>query len=302
MLLELADYFGVSLDSLMGHQVAADRVEEKLALMESQTKAGDYDAATATARMLLRNYPNEVRVLERCADIFYQLFVYTDQRSYMEESIELTRRLMALDTDSTGAKRLEYLSQLANQYELLNDWEKAEKYYKEGNVGNMNDRALARCLANAGKDQEALEALSKIYCNGMLKTLGDVNLMARMWEHLGQPSKAEAVLKWGCAALEAMDDEVATSLRILAVAIYVQLAGMMEEQGRTAEADEYVRLAVRADCGKEKGIPNIHFISPGQCRELISNARASGGELVMQILSGGNAGRLLNVAKEAMNE
>ncbi|MBQ8834085.1 MAG: helix-turn-helix domain-containing protein [Oscillospiraceae bacterium] len=202
VLMELADFFEVSVDTLMGHTVNGERKNTLIQEMKAFDKADKNGEARALAEKLLRAYPNDAEVVEEAAHVYYDSHVRENKPEYIEQAIALTKRLFTLTEDKTGMKRFELLSTLGNQYENLQDWETARKYYKEGNVGNLNDRALARLLANEEKDGEAVEAISKIFFKNLYLLLTDVLVLEQCWKKLEEPEKAAAANRWALALIE----------------------------------------------------------------------------------------------------
>ena len=83
-LIALADYFDVSVDTLLGHEVKADRKKSMLEEMDNFAGEQRFDEATAIAGKLLRNYPNNYDVVEAVSNLYYQIQVCTGDRSAME--------------------------------------------------------------------------------------------------------------------------------------------------------------------------------------------------------------------------
>ena len=204
VLMELADFFEVSVDTLLGHTVKGDRKAGLLGQMQALSDAEKHEEARALAEKLLRCYPNDAEVVEKAAHVYYDCFILFHDRAHMEQAIALTKRLFTLAEDKTGMKRFELLSTLGNQYENLQEWETARKYYREGNVGKLNDRSLARLLANEGRDKEAVEAISKVFFNSFYEMICDTLLLEQSWKKLDQPEKAAGALTWGLNAIDGL--------------------------------------------------------------------------------------------------
>ena len=96
LLAELADFFEVSIDTLIGHSLNADRLEALIAQMEKAANDHEEEIATALCEKILRNYPNNDRAVEACSSCYYKLFIHTDKKVYMERCIVQTKRLMSL--------------------------------------------------------------------------------------------------------------------------------------------------------------------------------------------------------------
>lgn len=153
VLSELADFFETSVDALIGHKISPCRMEEIISEANNFVSEGQYGKASEAAEKLVRRYPNSYEAVENASNVFQNIAVLTMEKSYTERAVELTKRLFSLLEDGDVIKRFELLKKLANQYELMENWDMAQKYYKESNVGGANNRALSRCLANAGKNE-----------------------------------------------------------------------------------------------------------------------------------------------------
>ena len=146
LLAELADFFEVSIDTLIGHNLSADRMETLIAQMEKAVDDRDEDAAATLCEKILRNYPNNSRAVEACADGYYNLYLYTSNKPYMEHCITQTKRLMNLKQGEPERERLERIHYLGNQYDHLEQWDTAKKYYEQSNVSFNRQFAMDASL------------------------------------------------------------------------------------------------------------------------------------------------------------
>jgi len=134
LIAEIADLFEVSIDTLVDHNLNADRMETLIAEMEKAVNDREENAASALCEKILRNYPNCNRAVDACASAYYKLYIHTNNKIYMKNCIAQTKRLMTLNTGEPECDRLARIHFLANQYELLEEWKTAKKYYEQSNV------------------------------------------------------------------------------------------------------------------------------------------------------------------------
>ena len=234
-LMALADFFEVSVDTMLGHSVEGNRRSALLEEMKALDKADQNDEARALAEELLRCYPNDVQVIEEAAHVHYDCYTRVGDRAHMEQAISLTKRLLTLAEDPSGMKKFELYNTLGNQYELMRDWSTAREYYKKGAVGKLSDRPLARLLANEGKHQEAVDAISKVFYFTLFEMLTDALQLAVTWKELGQPEKAVAALDWAIIATERSGENTRKEL----ASLYALLQKIREEMNVTA-AEEFL--------------------------------------------------------------
>ncbi len=200
VLVALADFFEVSVDTLLGHEVQADRRKKLLDTMDALAKEGSFDEAKALADKLLRNYPNCYDVVDGAAQLYYRIYITTRDKAAMETAMALVRRLFPLVKEEKD--RLGLMNRLANHYELLEDWDNARKYYEEGSVNGSSDRNLAYIRAKEKPDEEAIRLISKNFAVSLYETIMDVTQLTTLWVAQGQPEKAKAAVVWALDALQ----------------------------------------------------------------------------------------------------
>ncbi|MGN0629473.1 MAG: helix-turn-helix domain-containing protein [Oscillospiraceae bacterium] len=298
VLSELADFFEMSVDTLIGHEISPCRMEEIITGANNFVSDGQYGKASDTAEKLVRRYPNSYKAVENASNVFQNIAVLTMDSSYTERAVELTKRLFSLLDDGDVIKRFELLKKLANQYELMENWDMAQKYYKESNVGGANNRALSRCLANAGKNEEALAAVSDVFYSSLFDMITDTLLLEQLWEKLGQPEKAKAAMSWSAAVLDAVECD---SYSLLNAAINAKLAVFEEKQGERDSADLHVRKAVKLIKNEHVPPKETSFLK-GDCLKpelrFSKSPDLSGIDLLLDLLNDDETGRLSSVARE----
>ena len=279
LLAELADFFEVSIDTLSGHSLNADRLT---ALIEQMEMAGDdreEETAADLCEKILRNYPNNDRAVEACADCYYRLFIYTHNNSYMEQCIAQTKRLMILNQGEPERKRLERIHNLGNQYELLGQWDTAKDYYEQSNVGGSDDAAIAGCLLNQGKTQEAIKKLSDVLVESIFQQFHTVNKLADGWSTLGENEKACAALEWMCGVMESLHYNPTTMILIQA-----KLAGLYHDCGKNELMEAALRKAsvLAAETDAQEVGATADFLQIEEARKMLINA-AGNRDLLMNI-------------------
>lgn len=300
VLTALADFFEVSVDTLLGHEVKADRQKAMLDEMDALADENRFDEAKKIAQKLLRNYPNDYDVVQKVSGLYYRIHVCTGDRSAMEYSVELVCRLFTLAKDPTGTKRFELLRQLGNQYELLDDWEMARKYYEEGNVAGLNDRNLAHVLAREKADRKAADAISGVFAHTMLDVLQDVMRLKDIWEALGEPEKAKAAVQWGLTALESCGSEMMKAYSAMGIAMHLQLAVIAEENGETPQMEAHVRKAARLAGGKTVS-GTTSFVTSNMPKTIASEG-VSSPEMLLAMLQGAGMESFAGIVQEEMNK
>ena len=269
VLMELADFFEVSIDTLVGHSLNADRMQALITQLEEAGNCRDEEKAAALCEKILRNYPNDVRAVEACSDAYYQLHIYTTKKIYMEQCIEQTKRLMNLKQGEPEQERLSRIHKLGNQYGHLEQWDTAKEYYELSNVMGCNDAAIAECLLKQGNPKEAIEMVSDMLMSSIFEIYGAINTLFIGWSELGETKKACAALEWIYDVMKSLHFNPTTMLLIQA-----QLAGLYEELGETETARAAIRKAaelVKEDSTQEF-TATADFLQIENAKKVLTNA------------------------------
>lgn len=277
VLMELADFFEVSMDTLVGHSLNADRLEALIAQMEDAAERRDEETTAALCEKILRNYPNNSRAVEACSSVYYQLYIFTCKKNYMECCIAETKRLMNLKEGEPERERLARIHHLGNQYGHLGQWDTAKEYYEQSNVDGSSDAAIAGCLLKQGQTQEAIAKISDVLLCSVFETYTAVNTLVEGWIELGQIKKACAALEWMYDVMESLRYTPTTM-----VLIQAQLAGLYEEQGETETARAAIRKAaelVRED-SRQEFTAEVDFLQIEEARKMRTNAPEDNRELM----------------------
>lgn len=246
----LADFFEISVDALLNHQVKADRLKDLLAEMNAAADAHETEKAVALCDKLLRNYPNDRKVVEACANMYDQLHAYTQRDVYLEPCIAQIKRLFVLNEGEGDVERLNRLNALANKYSDLKQWKKAQEYYEQSNVGGRNDGSIARCLYKQGQKKEALTKVSEAIVADIFHQWQKISVLSEIWEDLGEIEKACDALKW---ILDSMES-IIYSPEVMQI-LLVQIASL---QVKLSEAD-----TAKATIRKAEGLGELFDDSRG---------------------------------------
>jgi len=297
LLAELAEYFAVSVDALMGHRIPADRIAELTQQMKALEQSGEKEQAVALAEKLLRSYPNDPVVLEEAESLYYRLHVRGSDAQMLRASIRLLERQLALLPEADVLKRLELYIQLGNRYELLEEWDRAEDYYRKSNVMGYCDSNLAQIQVLRGEYEKSIGALTDSICRHIYGLMSDIQRLSEAYDKLAEPEKGIAALRWAAEMLWIGDGYLQGDDPVLSMSMNTQLAWLMRERGDMQQAEHYIRRAAACALGKEpvKGM----FLQPGAEKQILSNVENKA-EFLLMVLQQMEDAHLLAVAEQAL--
>lgn len=296
LLAELADFFEVSIDTLVGHSLNADRMEALIAQMEKAVENRDDETAASLCKKILRNYPNSDRAVDTCADCYYRLFIYTNKKIYMEHCIAQTKRLMSLKQGEPERERLERIHYLGNQYGLLQQWDTAKEYYEQSNVSGSSDASIAECLLKQGQQRKAIGLLSDVLAKSVFRQFQAVNILADCWLDLGETETACAALKWAYTVMESIRYNPTTMLLL-----QVKLAGHYQDLGKLDAAEEAIRKAAALvkDNSPQEVAATAEFLQIENAKKMLISMPESNREMLMDLIAP-MGGKFVDIANEVL--
>ncbi len=291
MLTALADYFEISVDTLLGHEIQAERKGKMLEEMNHLAREGRFEEAKALSDKLLHNYPNVYDAVDGAASLYYRISIATHDKAAMNTSMELVRRLFPLV--KAEKDRLGLLNRLANHYELLEDWDMARKYFQEANVDGCNDRQLAYVRAKEKPDEEAIRQISKNFAASLYETILDVTQLKALWMEQGKPEKAKAAVDWALNALESCGPQMLRDYAPMAVLLH--LVSLEWE-----ETESHVRAMAQLVSGKTASDAEAFLIHTEKQPEMLASQELMSADGLKSILRQMGKEQLIPIVEEVL--
>lgn len=233
-LMELADFFGVSVDALLGFELQGQSVDALIARMEAMQREKDDAHAVAEAEKALRRYPNNFRVAYYCARLFRNAALARPEKreGYGRRALELFQRALALIDQNTDPQigLLNLQIQIADVYVLVGEYDKAVQLLKQNNQNGENNASIGRILASScRRAEEGLPYLSAALYDHMaalyevvigfanaysLTQEDDQSIALMLWfmetcKGLRQPGKSSCLDRWDAGMLLACAETAA---------------------------------------------------------------------------------------------
>ena len=237
LIMELADFFGTSVDSLLGYKVrnnSAAETAERLRIMRSQK---DYTNAFSEVEKAVQKFPNNFDVVYQSGGLLYYLGLEKNDKKSVLKSKELLEHALTLidQPHAHNIGKTDIYDDLSGICFILDECEKGLDMLKEHNEGGVFNAEIGYQLASSFKRyKEALPYLSdalvvsltnlfktvigfaNIYSNrgeyemafDAVKTCFEINEMFRIPGTVSYLDKGSIVLLVACAQIcESMNDE-----------------------------------------------------------------------------------------------
>ena len=172
LIVEMADFFEVSVDALLGYQMKDNRLSATVERLWRASGSRDYDALSE-AEKAVRKYPHSFDVVYAAAFLCYAFGAETKKEPWLRRAIELLDKARLLLPQCTDPRLSESLlcGRIAEMHELLGETDKALALLKAHNAGGQFDEMIGITLLSHHRDQEeANEYLEQ----GLLQAISDL--------------------------------------------------------------------------------------------------------------------------------
>ena len=199
LLMEMADFFDVSLDVLVGFTVRDNRngaLAERLRKMtDTQDPHGPEEAEKA-----LKKYPNSFRIVYECAYLFRAFgLMFKINKEYCLRAIELYEKAISLISQSSDPNidATTLYGDLATIYMAMGDYDKSLEIYKAHNGGYIFNARIGHLLVSKKEYKEAESFLSYALVNQIGNMVNLISSKALCYAGKGDFEKAKEILDAG---------------------------------------------------------------------------------------------------------
>lgn len=208
LLVEMADFFGTSVDVLLGYTLKDNRLEatcqQLTKILHTKDPAGILEAEKA-----LKRFPNHFEIVYRCATVYQVFGMEQGDEKLLRRALELLEnalRLLAQNRDPHIDEHTMY-GRMAEIYHSLGEEEKAIELWKSHNSDGLYNDLIGYALAvKRESPQEAEEFLSEallLHLASLIRiVLGYANLFLAREDY----SLAQDLLLWGTSTLSGLKE------------------------------------------------------------------------------------------------
>lgn len=267
LIVEMADFFDISVDVLLGYEMKDNRLEATVRRLQDYRRKKD-PAGLTEAEKALKKYPHSFRIV-RESEALYRAFGFeTGDRDAFLRSLELLRQsLLLLDQNEDPQISEQTLyAKMAETYLGLGEVEKGIELLKKHNAGGLYNAKIGHALAMCERTEEAApflsESLAKILADLCDIIIGYLNLFLSR----GDPASAQAILCWGIGLFSGLrKDGKPNFLDKVDCVLLASLAGSQMTAGQEADAGASLReagqLAAFFDAAPSYDESDIRFLS-----------------------------------------
>lgn len=249
LIMELADFFEVSVDALLGYEQQGGGAENRIKRIEQCIRDTEVTEAVAEAEKALQKYPNHFEVVFLCARVYQVSFLKAREMSQLTRSNELFQHAITLLYQNTESSINEVTirNHIAENYLMSEQTELAMEQLKENNICNINSSLIGFIYAKELKKQEeAKPYLITAFANGISILIRTMAGFSYLYAQTKEQSVAEPV-QWLIGFLDSLkkdENQTAFTDRLKAVAL-AQYGVWVANEGDVETEKNYLREAYK---------------------------------------------------------
>ena len=267
-MMELAGFFSVSLDALVGYEIKDNTAAAYAARIRELQQKKDYDTAAREAEQAIVRYPNQFAIIYESGQLYAAKGLETAGQADVEKAVELLQKAELLLPQNTdlSINRFTIEAEIAQCRIIQGRKDEALEILKQNNADGVHNALIGLTYATSETHapEEAAPFLTKAFvrsCSELVRTMiGYANYYDRK-DNL--KSELEAV-QWLLGYLQSVRPEEGTSyLDKLIAPLHSECARLQELLGSPEEAEQSLRLAFRTarqyDAAPTSSIGSLRF-------------------------------------------
>lgn len=267
MLMELADFFDLSVDALLGYRLRSnDRksVSERLKVLRREDR---YDEGLAEAEKALQKFPNTFTVVYECAKLFEMAGGTRKDKALQRRALDLLTHAIRLLPQNSDPQVSEMSLRLdmANVLLDMEDWERALALFKENNACGLLDDQIG-CLLALVKErrEEGAPYLSMALLRAVTSLVRVCDGFANVFEARKDMKSAIDILQWKHSVLSGLRKKGTVSeLDKISAASHAALARLLYDCRDLGGANDELKtakaLGAAYDAAPSHSARNVRF-------------------------------------------
>ena len=254
-LIELADFFGISIDVLLGYSISSKNVDDTIKNITALLRENNYNKAISEADKALIRYPTNFKIIYGSAKAYNVAASANVYKKYLDKTINLYESALRLIDQNTDPDIDEFSIRLCiAELKSQASPEEALEEFKKINYKGIADINIARILMDMGMHEEGMDRFTKVLVSILLNSLQYSNSMAIALVKTGKKNnimEARDVLDWCIKIYEATaGSEISYLTKMQAILLILKamtLSCLGDYKNMRQSIDEAYKLAVKFD-------------------------------------------------------
>ncbi|WP_051208992.1 helix-turn-helix domain-containing protein [Butyrivibrio sp. WCD3002] len=178
-LIELADFFNISVDVLLGYSISSKSVDDIKQKINTLLKEARYDEAISETGKALIRYPANFKIVLEAAKTYNVITAACGYKKYLEKTISLYESALRLISQNTDPDVDEFSIRLCiAELKSQNNPEEALAEFKKINYMGIADFNIAKILMDMDRYDESMDRFTRVLVSILIKSLQYSSTMA----------------------------------------------------------------------------------------------------------------------------
>ena len=293
-LMELADFFDLSVDALLGYRLRSNDRESMSERLKVLRRTENVDEGLAEAEKALQKSPNRFRIVYECAMTFDFAGIKRKDKALLSRSLDLLAhacRLLPQNTDPSISELSIKLSMAEVLFEM-EEFDRALAILKANNACGFLDAQIGNLLSGLkDRREEGVPYLSMALLRGVTMLVRVGGGFASIYEARGDKRAALDILQWLLTMLEGLKkpgeiselDKIDAIFRAARAQLFYNSADIPAARDALAQAKA---LAKAYDAAPSHKAANILFYEGAETVSIYSELGSSAMEAARQSFIG----------------
>ena len=266
MIVEMADFFDVSVDVLLGHRMKDNSLQSICERLNEYCRTMD-PAALSEAEKALGKYPHSFQIVFGCATVYMVFGTGSHDRKQLERALELLKqsRVLLPQNDDPRIGDATICGAMATVLFLLGEkGQSLELLKKHNESGLFNDQIGMALAAFASRSEEASGYLADALTGGVSTLLTSIIGYVFVFRSRDDWKSALDILEWGMRILEGLMTDrktgalIKTHSQMFALLSYVQGKAGYDEESENSLREAF-SLATNFDSTPDYSLSEMRF-------------------------------------------
>ena len=266
MLVELADFFDVSVDVLLGYKMKDNRLDSTLSRLMELCQSLDPEAITEAEKAIAR-FPHSFLIVYGCANVYLAFGTSKNDRAYLRRALELLQESLVLLPQNTEPRINETSinGDMSLALFLLNRQEEGLELLKKNNANEIFSGKIGLMLAIfMNRPEEASDYLTEALLNCTCELINIIGAYLFIFKAKKDWRSALDITTWGIGLLEGLKTEGDSdfmdkfSAELQAMLSFAQLRSGMAEEAEASLLKAKV-YALRFDSSPDYRVTSLRF-------------------------------------------
>ncbi len=248
-IVEMADLFEVSVDTLLGYQVQSGAAGALAERIHDLQRKKDFQNAAIKAEKALARYPNDFSIVYRCGEMYQLSGIESGNVQTVERAIALLNRAIVLLSQNTDPEisELSIQTEIAHCYLVLGKKDKALEILKTYNSGGIHNGLIGLTYAAAKEyaPKEAAPYLTRAFSDVFSSLVQIMTGYANYYARLKDYHATLDVCLWLIRYMESIkiSEDSVTYVDKVCAPFYSECARLSDILGKKEDAKHYLMKA-----------------------------------------------------------